>query len=413
MAAMKTKNLNPLLLFLNAVLVVSALGYFVDVFDLYLFAIVRNNSLKDLGLAGDALTQAGLHLLNIQMLGMLIGGVFWGVLGDKKGRISVLFGSILLYSIANIANAFVHDVPSYALCRFVAGLGLAGELGASITLVAETLPQNKRSLGTTFVASIGVSGAVVASLTGNLLPWRTAYMIGGFLGLVLLIARGMIYESQIFTKTKAKDVKRGKFIALFTNFKRCRNYISCILVGVPVWYVAGVLLTLSPEIAKLMGLPVPVKAAYAVLAYGIGLTFGDVVSGLMSHAMKTRKKVIRLFLCLLSITLLVFFMYPPVSEMYFYIMYGLMGTFVGTWAVLMTMSAEMFGTNMRATATSTIPNFIRGSTVLLNLGVAALQPMGLLSAIEIVGAVTLGLAIIAISLLPESYHHHLGFNEKL
>ena len=413
MAAAKKKSNNPFVLFMNAALVVSALGYFVDVFDLYVFSIVRTQSLSDLGITGDAATKTGLFLMNMQMAGMLIGGVFWGVLGDKKGRLSVLFGSILLYSIANLANAFVHDVSSYAVCRFIAGLGLAGELGAGITLVAESLPKEKRSLGTTFVASIGVAGAIVASLVGGLLPWRTVYMIGGFLGLALLIARGTVFESQLFSKTSQTSVKRGKFLALFNNFKRFRHYIACILMGVPTWYIAGVLITLSPELAKQMGITEPVKAAYAVLTYAIMITVGDVVSGLLSHFLKSRKKVLSTALVFLGTMIAWFFIWPPVTAMSFYMMFGAMGFFLGTWAVLITMTSELFGTNLRNTATSTVPNFIRGSTILLNLGVTSLAFIGLLPAVEIIGAVVVILAILASLSIPETYHRDLDFNEKI
>lgn len=400
--------------FFSAGLIVSALGYFVDVFDLYLFSILRKSSLQDLGLSGEELTQAGFTLLNAQMFGMLAGGIFWGILGDKKGRLSVLFGSILLYSIANIANAFVHDVTAYALCRLIAGIGLAGELGAGITLVAESLPQRQRSLGTTFMASIGLAGAVAAALIADMFPWRTTYMIGGFLGLALLIARGIVYESGLFQKNKTRtSVKRGKFLALFTNPRRLRYYLSCILIGVPTWFIAGIMLTLAPEIAAKMHIPGEVSVSYAVLAYSIMLTLGDVISGLLSHFCKTRKKVILAFLSGLGATLLCFFICPPKDLFALYVFYGAMGFFIGNWAVLLTMTAELFGTNLRASATSTVPNFIRGSTVLLNLGVAGLAGLGFMGAIEAVGAIVMILAILCALGIPETYHHHLDFNEKI
>lgn len=399
---------------LNATLVVSALGYFVDVFDLYLFTIVRTPSLMDMGLEGEALTRAGQSLLNTQMLGMLLGGIFWGMLGDKRGRLSVLFGSILLYSVANIANAFVHDMSAYALCRFIAGLGLAGELGAGITLVAESLPPNKRSIGTTFVASIGVAGAVAAGLVGDLFPWRTTYMIGGFLGLALLVARGTVYESGLFEKSKRqRHVKRGNFMMLFNNARRLRYYIACILIGVPVWYIAGILLTLSPEIATRMGIAEPIKVGYAVMAYSISITVADLISGMLSHIYRTRKKIILAFLSMLALTLCMFFMKPHMTLWQFYAFFGAMGFFLGNWAVLITMTAELFGTNLRVTATSTVPNFIRGSTILLNFAVVGLGGLGLLSAIQIVGAVVMILAIAAVLFVPETYHRNLDFDEVI
>lgn len=397
----------------NATIIVAALGYFVDVFDLALFSVVRTPSLLDLGLEGEELTKAGLHLLNMQMFGMLVGGIFWGILGDKKGRLSVLFGSILLYSVGNIANAFVHDVSAYALCRLISGIGLAGELGAGITLVAEMLPKDKRSLGTMVVASVGVAGAVASGLIGDIFPWRTAYLIGGFMGIALLIARGMVFESTMFQKSKsASRVKRGRFLSLFTNWKRFRYYAACILMGVPVWYLVGILVTLSPEIGKQMGIEEPIKASYAVMAYSIAITLGDVASGIISHVMKTRKKVILAFLIAQAVSIYLFFTIPMTATL-MYVMYGVMGFFIGIWAVLITTAAELFGTNMRATTTSTVPNFIRGSTIFLNMAVAALGGYGLLTAIQVVGAVVMGLAILAATMIPETYHRDLDFDEQI
>ncbi len=398
----------------SAAVIVSALGYFVDVYDMLLFSVVRAASLTDLGLSGDALTHAGLFLMNMQMGGMLLGGLFWGVLGDKKGRLKVLFGSIFLYSLANLANAFVHDVNTYAVCRFIAGIGLAGELGAGITLVVEGLPKQLRGLGTTLVATVGVSGAIVASLVGGLVEWRTAYIIAGFIGLILLVLRVSVFESKLFHKAERKaHLKRGSFVALFTTLDRFKRYSVCLLMGIPVWFIVGIIVTLSPEIGQHMGIAEPIKASSAVIAYSVMITIGDLVSGLLSQLLQSRKKVLVIFACILAVILTLFFIHPPLTPQQYYLYCGAMGFFIGTWVILVTTASEMFGTNLRATVTSTVPNFVRGSTVLMNLSIAAMTSLGFLTAVQIVAAVVIILAIGAALSIPETFHKDMDFYEEV
>ena len=251
--------------------IVAALGYFVDIYDLLLFSIVRVPSLHALQVPDDQLLSKGIYLINMQMAGMLIGGIFWGILGDKKGRLSVLFGSILLYSAANIANGFVTNIDQYALLRFIAGIGLAGELGAGITLVAEVLPKEIRGYGTSLVASVGVLGAVLAYFVADMYDWRIAYFIGGGLGLALLVLRFNVFESGIFKHIKEKNTSRGNFFMLFTSKKRLLKYLRCIMIGLPIWFVIGILITFSPEFGKAIGLTEPVNAGKAVMFSYIGL----------------------------------------------------------------------------------------------------------------------------------------------
>src|SRR5678810_836288 len=210
---------------------VAALGYLVDMYDLFLFSIVRVPSLRSLNLPPEKITQDGIMLLNLQMAGLLIGGIFWGILGDKKGRLSVLFGSILIYSLANIGNGFVTTVGAYAVLRFVAGFGLAGELGAGITLVTEILPAKIRGYGATLVATLGVLGALLAYVVSYLFDWRASYIIGGCLGLMLMIARIRVFESGIFLKLKEANIKRGDVRMLFNTKTRFIKYMSSIVIG--------------------------------------------------------------------------------------------------------------------------------------------------------------------------------------
>ncbi len=406
---------------LNAAVIVAALGYFVDIYDLLLFGIVRVPSLQSLGLQGDNLTQQGEFLINMQMLGMLIGGILWGVLGDKKGRLSVLFGSIFLYSVANIANGFVDGIPGYAFWRFIAGIGLAGELGAGITLVAEVLPKEKRGIGTMIVASVGLTGAVVANLifefsksadmpAGN---WRLCYFIGGGLGLALLLLRIGVTESGMFKHAKHENVSRGDFFSLFTNGPRLLKYLRCILIGLPTWYVIGILVTFSPEFAQVMGITGEVKGGTAIMYAYIGIVLGDLATGALSQLLKSRLKVMYIFLGLSAIIIAVYLNLRGVSASTLYLICGLLGFATGFWVIFVTMAAEQFGTNLRATVTTTAPNFVRGALPLLILLFRFFQDS--LDS-RILGAAVVGVLVIVVSFLSlrglkETFHADLNYTE--
>lgn len=400
---------------MTSAVIVSALGYFVDVFDLLMFSIVRVKSLQDLGLSGDALTQAGLRLMNMQMIGMIVGGVAWGIFGDKKGRLKVLFGSIILYSVGNLANAFVHSVDSYAFWRFVTGVGLAGEIGAGITLVSESIVKEKRGLATTFVATVGVSGAIAAALVADFLHWRTAYIIGGVMGLALLVLRAAVYESQLFEKMDLTNISKGNFFALFRDVHRFIHYLCCIVMGIPVWFYAGILMTLSPELLKGLGVTEAVNVSYIVLISYIGITLGDFASGVLSQLLQSRRRAMFIMLTGGALSILAYFTWPSLSLNGFYFLYAVMGFFFGLWVLIVTMAAELFGTNLRATSASTVPNFIRGALVILNLAVAQFRNAGvdIVTASQIIGGVVLALAFISVYLLPETFHRDMDFVEKL
>jgi putative MFS transporter len=393
-------------------ILVAALGYFVDIYDLILFSIVRVPSLTALGLSGDALLESGVLLLNMQMAGMLVGGIAWGVMGDRRGRLSVLFGSIVLYSIANIANAFVHDVSTYAALRFIAGVGLAGELGAGITLVSEILPKEVRGYGTTVVASVGVMGAVVAVLVGDAFDWRIAYIVGGVMGLALLVLRIGVFESGLFEGIKQTTVTRGNFFALFAKPARTRRYLSAVLVGLPIWYVIGILITFAPELGATVGVSPAPSAARAVLFAYLGLTVGDLASGLISQWMRSRKRALALFLGMTLTCILVYFAPFAKSLSLFYAICFALGWSIGYWAMFVTVASELFGTNLRATATTTAPNFVRGAVVPVTLLFQALrEPLGLSWAGLTVGLLTVTIAAVALWSLDETFGRDLDFLE--
>jgi MFS family permease len=265
---------------LSLAVIVAALGYFVDIYDLLLFSIVREPSLRDIGVTDAAMVMSSTHIINFQMVGLLIGGVLWGILGDRKGRLSVLFGSILLYSAANFLTGFVHTVDQYAWARFVAGLGLAGELGAGITLVSELLPKEKRGIGTSLVAGIGLSGAVAAYFTFHFTEqdWRFCYKIGGGLGLILRIK---VAESGMFNSTKQTNVSRGNFLMFFNNGRRFKKYILAILIGLPTWYVIGILVNLSNRFNDALNGDKLLDSGRAIMFGYVGISLGDICVGLL------------------------------------------------------------------------------------------------------------------------------------
>lgn len=391
---------------------VAALGYFVDIYDLLLFSIVRVKSLKDLGYTDADLLSKGVLLINIQMAGLLIGGVLWGVLGDKRGRLSVLFGSIVMYSTANLVNGLVQNVEQYAALRFIAGVGLAGELGAGITLISELLPKRVRGFGTTIVATIGILGAVFGAFMGDLFTWRKAYLIGGVLGLLILLLRVGVTESGLFHKAKVSAVERGNFWMLFAARERVVRFLSCIVIGVPIWYVVGIFLTFAPEFGRAFGMSDLPTGGNAVMYGYIGISAGDLSSGLISQWLQSRRKAILLFLGLTVIGVAAHLLYPHTSTFTFYATCMLMGFGVGYWAMFVQVAAEQFGTNIRSTVTTSVPNFVRGAVIPLTAsfqwGVAR---YGAVTSSILIGVVSLALTLIGLRTLEESFHKDLDYHE--
>ncbi len=404
----KNNNSNPF----NIVVIVAALGYFVDIYDLTLFGIVRVESLKAIGIAEGQIKDAGVYLLNMQMIGMLLGGIVWGILGDKKGRLSTLFLTILLYSLANIANGFVQNLEQYAWLRFIAGFGLAGELGIGITLVSEVMTKESRAWGTSIVSAIGIAGAVLAFLIAEW-GWKQAYWIGGGLGLALLGLRVYVHESGMFDKIKELNVKRGNFLSLFTNTKRFLKYISCILVGIPVWYVVGILIFFSKEFAEVLHVTGPINTGKSIMFHYSGAAIGSIITGYLSQKLKSRRKALFISLTMLAAFCAWYFSAKEVTPTLFYFISFSLGLAMGYWAVFITVASEQFGTNIRSTVTTTVPNFVRGATVLMTLWWSDMSTsMGILQAAIIVGVVVIPIAMGSVFLLEESYDKNLDYTEE-
>lgn len=397
----------------NIIVIVAALGYFVDIYDLILFGIVMKPSLISIGVQEDQLFDVGSRLLGIQMIGMLVGGIIWGILGDKKGRLSTLFLTILLYSLANIANGFVQTLEQYEWMRFIAGLGLAGELGVGITLVAEVMTKETRGIGTAIVSGIGIAGAVLGFLVADLFDWRMAYWVGGGLGLLLLVMRISVYESGMFEKTKQENVSRGNFLMLFTSGTRAKKYILTILIGIPVWYVISQLTVQSAAYAKTLNVSGDITGGKSVMFHYIGASLGSLVFGWVSERLRSRKKTLLLTSGCLGALVLVYFFTSGLSSAMFYFLIGVMGLFMGgLWTIFMANSSEQFGTNIRSTVTTTAPNFVRGTTDLIRVVVNGMKDsQGLWMAGLLVGVVVILVSIISILFTEETHGKDLDYNE--
>ena len=411
---MEDRSLKPLF---SIPVIVAALGYFVDIYDLLLFTIVKTPSMLGVGATNATMLADSTKVINWQMTGLLLGGIIWGILGDKKGRLSVLFGSIILYSVANFVTGFIETVDQYALCRFVAGLGLAGELGAGITLVSELLPKKVRGVGTSLVAGIGLFGAVAAYFTFQVTQdWRLCYKIGGGLGIMLLFLRIKVAESGMFSSVKEQQISRGNFFMFFNNANRFKKYLCAILIGLPTWYVIGILVNQSDKFAENMFGSKTLNSGRSIMFAYAGIAIGDILIGLISQYFKSRKKALLLFYSFTILSLLFFFSSYNQSNTTMYVACAALGFSTGFWAIFVTMGAEQFGTNLRATAATTIPNMVRGALPLINMMFLNLfqrsWEWSLIQSGIVTGVITVTITLIAFYFTEETFHKDLNFVEK-
>lgn len=394
--------------------IVAALGYFVDVVDLWLFSNFRVASLRDLGLVSEEITTTGAYLLNCQQAGLLLGGLLWGIMGDRRGRASVMFGSILLYSLGNILNAFVVSVPQYAALRFLTGLGLAGEIGAGITLVCELLPRTKRGVGTTFVTGLGVAGAIAASLMGKFMDWRTAFFMGGLMGLALLFLRAMTHDSAMFAKMRQfRELRRGSLSLLLLRRDSLLRFLACIAVGAPVWLAVSIFAAFSLEVAPAFGVTEPISVPDCLLCISIGMTVGDLGAGFLSQVLKSRKLPLLILLILTCLTAVTITAGIVQTSRGYMTLVGLLGLFSGYWACLLTTSAEQFGTNIRATAATMVPNLVRATTIPITIGFVSLKEhISIQDTVWVLVAVVFSAAFVGLKVLRETFHTDLEYYEK-
>ncbi len=400
---------------LSIPVIVGALGFFVDVYDLLLFSIVRKPSLESFHLSPDQVLSQGEWIISLQMFGLMIGGFFWGVMGDKKGRLSVLFGSIVLYSLATIANGMAQNVFQYSLTRFIAGLGLAGELGASITLVCEMLPKEKRGIASSVIASVGVLGAITAFIVYKIFnDWRICYYIGGGMGLLLLFLRMGVLESSMYSEIAGAEVQKGNLWMLFNNKSRFFRYMKGVAIGLPVWFVIGILITFSDQFGKKLGIQEVIEPGKAIMYQYVALCFGDLSAGILSNIIKSRKKTLFIFFGILAFFMVMYFtMQNGTAERMYWLCAGL-GFGSGISVLYITMSAEQFGTNLRATTAISIPNVVRGLLpliILLFKGVRTLTG-NYINGGWITGAFFLLLAVVAAIYTKETFGREMNYIEE-
>ncbi|MBI3441231.1 MAG: MFS transporter [Proteobacteria bacterium] len=400
----KHKNL------LNLTILITGLGYFVDSFDAFLLNVIRTPSLKEMGFSGDTLTHAGVLILNWQVTGTLFGGIFWGTLGDKLGRKRALLGSILMYSLGQFANAFVHSVPVYAAVRFVVGFGIAGEVGLGATLVGEVVRTSKRTYSLACFTAIGLLGVVSASLSIELVSWRITCLLGGAGGLVLLFLRHRLFESPLFDALAIEKERRGRFWQILLYRTLLRKWLCCIFILAPNFFITGFLLTLAPEFAKAAGIAMPIKANIALALYFTFAVAGDFMSAYLSERWRSRRRVLFIFMSANTALALVYLFLTPHEPQFFYVLCAIFG-FFNLWAISTTVAIEQMKTGLRATTTTSSMNFARACLVLINLGFIALKPHGTAEAALMVGALFFTMGFAAIYYLDETYGRPLSDTE--
>jgi MFS family permease len=398
---------------ISRVIILSSLGYFVDILDLFLFSVLRRTSLLSIGVPDSELLNQGIFLLNMQMGGLIVGSFIWGVLGDKKGRVKVLYGSILLYSVATLLNAFVTNTYQYALLRFLAGVGLSGELGAAITLVSESMESKKRGLGTMTVSGFGLMGGILAALLSEFFNWKVCYLIGGCIGLGLLLLRISLPEPELF-KEIAEHKRRGDLRLLFSSKVRIQRLANLVLMGLPIWFNSGILMVFAPEFGKALAIQgEPITASKAVLYSYFGVAIGDFISGALSQWVKSRKTIVLWFILLLATSMCFYLTAHQRSQLYFYSLCGSLGFFAGYWALLVTMTAENFGTNLRATVTTVVPNLVRASVIPLSfLFETFCIKYNVITSASLVAVIATALSLMALVQLPETFGVELNFLEE-
>jgi MFS transporter, putative metabolite:H+ symporter len=394
-------------------IIVSALGFFVDLYDIMALGAVGEASLKSIGITDKALLEKGVTTLqNWQMGGMVIGGFLWGIIGDKYGRLKVLFGSIILYSLFTLLNAFVLNLNQYVICRFIAGIGLAGELGAGITLVSEQMQKEKRGLGPAIIAGFGVLGAIVAVFISKIYNWQTVFIVGGVLGFCLLILRVGVVESGLFKITQHTKVSKGNFLIILRNKNYLKKFICILLVGIPGWYANGILIQLTPYVSESMGMTVIPSKGTVIIYFFIALCVGDIMGGVISQWLKSRKKSIYLFLSLHAVMLLLFFTIGKTSVQVYYTIFAGIGFSVGFVIQLFTLAAENFGTNIRTLVTSSGLNLVRAWVIPCSLAYTWLNNNFTIlkwQSAAAIGFVAIVLALFALRQLDETFDNDLEF----
>lgn len=390
---------------------VVALGYYVDAYDLLVMSAVRKPSLLSLGVPESETLNIGLSLLNYQLVGLMIGGVMWGVIADKYGRKKALFGSILIYSFANIANGYINSVNMYYWLRIIAGFGLAGELGVGISLITENVAKERRTISTAIVSFFGMLGASTGGWFGSIFEWQNCFLIGGFAGLLLLLLRLKVEESVMFNEIKDKNVSKGNIWMIIKNPKTLLTYFFCTLAGAASILFIGVFIQSTPELGKLFNLNI--TAGIALIWYYLGASVSEIIAGLLSKLLKERKAPIYIFYAISLLAITNFCVNVPNSPYFFYLNCLFLGFGLGWWSQLITLSAELFGINVRATAATSIPTFARAWNIpFSNIFKQNIPNLGIVNSAFGIGVIVVSLAIISITMVKETFENDANFIER-
>jgi MFS transporter, putative metabolite:H+ symporter len=335
-------------------------GYFIDIFDLVLFSTLRISSFEELKITDP--TYWTVVFFNLQMTGILVGGIFWGKMADIKGRSWSFMGTILVFSIANIINGLTSSLTVYGICRFIAGFGLAGEMGSGIALICEKVPDEKRSLYLGFVSSLGCIGAVLSGWLGDIVYWRYLFIGSGFAGILLTLLRKNLLEPDLFRKTATLNIPRGQWKTLFQSPPDLIRFILLIFLGIPMWYIIGILWSFSTEMTSTIGLNI-FTSGQAILWGYVGVWMGDMLMPFVSQFLKSRIFTIQICLIMMLLGVIYLFQFQPHSLLSFQLTHIFLGFTIGYWAVYATLCGESFGTNIRALTSTSLPSLIRFSSI--------------------------------------------------
>lgn len=403
-------------------ILVASLGYFVDAYDLIIASVVRSSAIVELGLAQVGTpehTKYAQLFEYVQSAGILLGGIIFGVYSDKKGRKKALYYSIAIYSIANILNGLLSaSVPFvgtvYCILRFICGFALAAELSIGIVMISETMKAKHRGYGTMIVVSFGILGAVLAAVLFEFIGihWQTLYLIGGIAGVLLLIFRFSVKETNPFLDLENQESERGSWVMIFKNRRLLKILFNAILLGFPIYFFISIPIKFATDYGKELGLTI--KGTIPIIVFYIAMSVSDIIANYLCQLFENRKKVLYFYLGLCTISVFLLHFYPPTTpEQYFYLFSPLMGFASGYWALLITFTNEQIGTNIRSTYTTAVPNVVRSLFIPIQLLLTVLQPtFGTSTSVFYIGVLAVILALLGLYSLKETWGKNLKFIDE-
>ncbi len=403
------------------ILLVTSLGNFVDYGDMFMASLVRNDAIVALGIAQtkEAVLAVGLNLESFQAVGFLLGCFTWGIFADKKGRLQVLYISTLVYSLANILNGLLspewsHVYYWYGGCRLFSGWGLSAEFSVAITLIVEYFSVKKRIIGTMLMTGLGFLGVFLVSWLKfyTHILWNEFFIWGGVAGLVLLVFRFAAQESFMFLNQQTAAIKKGSLMTLLKQKKYSRQFFLTVWLVLPIFLVQ-LILKFSPNISQQINSEI-ISIALVLLIYDAFSIFSDILGCYISYLFNNRMRVLKFYLILIFLALLGFAIWPPLTTFSWYWVYvPILGLANGYWGLWGTMIAELFGINVRATATTFIVNLSRSFVLILSITFKDLDlRYGFSISVIVLTLVTCGLAFWSVFKIPETAHKNLEYVEN-